>query len=244
MFNIFKKKSQTNNLFYNTDIHSHIIPGIDDGSDCIETSLTLIKGLQEMGINRMLATPHVTHSTYENTHESISSAYNLLMEAIKVADFDMDIQFSAEYRLDDYSLEQFKLGKAIPLPNNHLLVESSFITEQLNLDQILFELRLKGHNLIYAHPERYHYYHSKRERYQQIHESGTMFQVNLLSFSGVYGPQVKEISEWLLNNNLVDFIGTDIHHTKHLNLIRDFLKTRTYSKLAERAYIKNDSAFL
>lgn len=244
MFNIFKKKNQINNLFYSTDIHSHIIPGIDDGSDSPETSLEIIKGLSDLGIKRMLATPHVTHTTYENTQESISTAYDILMDSLKAAEIDMDIKYSAEYRLDDYSLQQFREGKTIPLPNNHLLVESCFITEQLNLDSILFDLKILGHDLIYAHPERYHYYHTKRERYQQIHQTGTMFQVNLLSFSGAYGNQVKEISEWLLHNDLIDFIGTDIHHVKHLQLIREFIKTRTYAKLAERANIKNDTAFI
>lgn len=244
MFNIFKKKTQINNLFYNTDIHSHIIPGIDDGSKDVETSLTLIKGLHELGINRMLTTPHVTHSTYENTPETISAAHSLLMDAVKESGIDMEIGYSAEYRLDDFSLEQFKLGNTIYLPNNLLLVESSFITEQLNLDSILFNLRLDGHDLIYAHPERYHYYHSKRDRYLEIHSAGTMFQCNLLSFSGVYGKEVKEMSEWLLNNNLVDFIGTDMHHVKHLKLIQEFVKTRTYAKLADRANIKNDTAFI
>ncbi|MFI3239942.1 MAG: CpsB/CapC family capsule biosynthesis tyrosine phosphatase, partial [Bacteroidales bacterium] len=153
MFNIFKKKTQRNNLFYNTDIHSHIIPGIDDGSDSPETSLEIIKGLNELGINRMLATPHVTHTTYENTPEIISTAYDILMKSVQLANIDIDIQYSAEYRLDDYSLQQFNEGKTILLPNNHLLVESSFITEQLNLDSILFNLKILGHELIYAHPE-------------------------------------------------------------------------------------------
>lgn len=244
MFHFFREKHKPAGLFYSTDIHSHLVPGIDDGSRDVHTSLTLIHHMKNWGIKRILTTPHVTQDTFENTPAIISEAFSSLQKAIKENDIDIDILHSAEYRLDDYFLKTFRNNDLVLFPNNHILVENSFIQEPMHFDNTLFELKLKGYTPILAHPERYKYYSYKKNRYEEIHDTGTLFQVNILSFSGYYGKEIKDTSEWLLDNNMIDFIGTDLHNIKHAELIDEFIKTKAYHKVAEKTNIKNDTAFV
>ena len=93
----------------------------------------------------------------------------------------------------------------MPYPNNYILVENSFIQEPWNVEQVLFDLKVKGYKPILAHPERYSYYHNRFERYDAIYRSGTMFQVNLLSLAGYYGKAEKKTAEMLVEKNMVNF---------------------------------------
>lgn len=244
MFHFLREKHKHTGLFYNTDIHSHLVPGIDDGSGDVQTSVALIRHMKDWGITRILTTPHVTQDTFENTPEIISNAFGSLKKAIKENNIDIDIIHSAEYRLDDYFLKAFKNNELILFPNNHILVENSFIQEPMHFDNTLFELKLKGYTPILAHPERYKYYSYKKNRYHEIHDTGTLFQVNILSFAGYYGKEIKETSEWLLEHGMIDFIGTDMHNIRHAEFIDNFLKSKAYHKLAEKANIQNDTAFI
>ncbi|MEG1765120.1 MAG: CpsB/CapC family capsule biosynthesis tyrosine phosphatase [Muribaculaceae bacterium] len=244
MLNFFHKSSKKDTLFYTTDIHSHVVPGIDDGSQNVETSLFLIRKMMEWGITRILATPHVTMSTFENTPPIITAAFEKLKTALADNKIDIEIGHSAEYRVDGFFENIVKNNEIFLLPNNHILVENSFLQEPWQLDEMLFDLKLKGYSPILAHPERYKYYMSKPSRYAELHDSDTLFQVNLLSFAGYYGKEVKNMAEWLLENKMIDFIGTDLHNIKHVESITHYLTTKEYRKLAEKADIQNDTAFL
>lgn len=242
MLDFFKKKinAQTSKLCYETDLHSHILPGIDDGSPDIESSVHLIQAMQEWGIRKIIATPHIAEETFENTPETIKRSWNSLKDALTAKGIDQEIQYSAEYRIDDHFMHIFESGQLIPLPDNYLLVENSFIQAFWNLDELLFQLQLKGFKPILAHPERYAYYHRQKNIYTTLHNNSCEFQVNLLSFSGYYGKEVKEVAYWLAEQGYVDFLGTDLHHMNHVQAISKFLTTKEYVKLANRINIKND----
>lgn len=245
MFNIFKKRTEISQLFYSTDLHSHLIPGVDDGSRNIETSLHLIRSLNELGIKTLLITPHVTDETFMNTRETLNGPYNALKSSLSNEDIDIEIMHSAEYRLDDFFLhEVLKKKDFMLLPNNYILIENSFIQQALNFEQIVFDLKSLGFKPILAHPERYIYYINRKEQYRKLKDFEILFQVNLLSFSGYYGKEIKETAWWLLNSDMVDFIGTDMHHLKHLEQIKKFMETKEYRKLADKANILNDTAFI
>ncbi len=235
MFGLFKKKSaQPVKLFYNTDIHCHIVPGIDDGSQSPETSVELVSRLTGWGITRIVTTPHVTEDTFENTPEIIDKAFDMLTDALKREGIKIDISHSAEYRIDNFFLEQLKAGNVKPLPSNYLLVENSFMQEPWELDKLLFDLKLKGFRPVLAHPERYLYYHARQQRYNELHNAGTLFQVNLLSLAGYYGKDVKKVADYLLDNSLIDFLGSDMHNHRHADAIDDFLRSKDYQRIAER----------
>ncbi len=247
MFNFFSKKSKdTDKLFFHTDIHCHVIPGIDDGSPSVEKSVELIRRMEAIGLTRIIATPHVTDFTFENTPEIMDEATNKLIPELNAAGVNVDLSHSAEYRLDDFFKRQFKEDNLSPMPNKFLLVENSFIQEPWGLDGLLFEIKVKGYTPILAHPERYTYYAIHKERYKKLHEAGTLFQVNLLSLASHYGKDTRRVAEYLIENEMVDFIGTDIHNSAHLDQIERYLGSKDYKRdrAALDGVIRNDRAFI
>lgn len=250
MWNLFRRKNDSSiRLFFNTDMHCHILPGVDDGSRDMEMSLELIDRMRAMGLTRLIATPHVFVDRFPNTPEILDNALHELNSALAER---MDeeqpfvVERSAEYHLDELFVEQLEAGLLTPLPGNHLLIENSFLQEAWGMDGMIFDLKIKGYNPILAHPERYRYYHSNRDRYEELHARGVKFQVNILSLAGYYGKPEMIIANWLMNNDMIDYLGTDLHNHSYSDAISRFLTTSAYrkveSKLAGR--IGNDKDFI
>lgn len=240
MFNIFSKKSkQESKLFYCTDVHSHILPGVDHGSQSVDESLDMLKAQLDMGVNRVMCTSHVTAETFENTPESLTAAYNELKQAIEREDLPVEIYVSAEYRIDEYWTKEYEAGHLLPMPGNHILLENSFQQELIGIDDMMFDLQVKGYRPILAHPERYHYYHERRDRYKTLHSASVKFQVNLLSLAGYFGRGTRERALWLIDNNLCDMLGSDMHNMEHARIIMDYLTSKEWRKLCEKHDLPN-----
>lgn len=241
MFHWFKTKNTSKkNLGYHTDIHSHLLPGIDDGSDSVEESIELIQRLQEMGINRIITTPHIAESAFPNTIKEISAANELLQKGMKSAGIEIDFHYSAEYRLDDEFIQQFEEKKLIPFPENYLLIENSYYQVYWGLNDLIFRLLTDGFKPILAHPERYRYYHNDVAVYEKLQNLGCKFQVNILSLAGAYGKDVKEAANYLVNKGMVDYLASDAHHIRHINAIEEFIGTSDYAKILSKVNIQND----
>lgn len=199
------------------DIHCHILPGIDDGSKSIQESLVLIKNMQELGIQQCIATPHVMHDFYPNDEISIGNAFQNLIEALtKHKQNDMIINPSAEYMMDVHFETLVNQNNIFPLKQNYVLVEMSYFQPPINLEVILHQLTLKGYIPVLAHPERYSFYHHKKEYYKTLKSLGCLFQLNLLSLSDHYGKSVQKTAQYLIDEGLIDFTATDAHNEKHL----------------------------
>ncbi len=212
-----------------TDIHSHIVPGVDDGSPDVEMSGLLMERMADMGFKRLFVSPHVTQDTFENTDETLAAPMKELEAERDRLGLDIELKRHAEYRLDDFFLSQRQQGLLNPMPGGYLLVENSFSAEPYNLDNILFELKMDGFNPILAHPERYMYYCKMNpDRYRELHESGVMFQINLLSLAGRYGRTVRATALEILKSGMADFIGTDIHRESHVKLIEEYLASHNF----------------
>ncbi len=242
----FLKKSEPLRLPFKTDIHCHIIPGVDDGSPDVDTSVELVKRMNSWGIERIIATPHITEATFENTPEILDPALEELQEALKARSVNVAVSRASENRIDDFFREQLAAGQITPYPNNYILVENSFIQEPWDLDQFLFDLKIKGYRPILAHPERFHYYFDEHpERYDALHRAGNLFQVNVLSLAGGYSKQEKRVAEKLIEKGYVDFLGTDLHNSRHADIIDTYLTTkdarRHFAALEGRIF--NDKAF-
>jgi tyrosine-protein phosphatase YwqE len=247
MFNFFRKKSAERPLLYvQTDIHCHLAPGIDDGQKTAEAAAELVAREKSWGINKIFCTPHITQDTFENTPATISEAFGKLKAAVTAANIDIELDYSAEHRLDGFFISQLEAGAIRSLPNNYLLVENSYVQEAWNLDQMLFDLMVKGYKPILAHPERYGYYHGKKARYEKLHANGTLFQVNLLSLAGHYGKDVKQMAEFLLEKDLIDFVGTDMHNIRHCDAIEAYIGSKDFRKHAAalNGRLLNDTTFI
>lgn len=216
MFGIFSKKTFLRDLIPDghADIHCHVLPGIDDGADTVENSFYLIESLRKLGFSDCIATPHIMGSTWENTPERISSAYQKLTTEKQIP---LNLRFAAEYMIDPNFIKLYQSEEPLlTLKDNYVLVEISYLNPPVQLFDIIFELHVAGYQPVLAHPERYIYYHKKFDQYQKIRNAGCFMQLNLLSTVGYYGPVVAEAAAKLLKAGLIDFVGSDVHHEKHI----------------------------
>ncbi len=246
MFNFFKKKQERvpENLPFTTDIHSHILPGIDDGSPDIETSLQLIKGLYNLGIRKSIATPHIIGDLYRNTQQTISDALEKVKAACKKAGIKMELSAAAEYMLDDYFMELLqKKEPLLTLHKNIILTEISYSSTPENLGEITSGIISNGYLPILAHPERYHYYQQNFDQYYRLIEMGFILQVNLLSLTGYYGKRALKAAKFIMEKELAPLVGTDLHHQQHLEAIsnaknreifENYLKNKITNNLDEK----------
>ena len=221
MFNFFKKNKTdegfTGKLPVQVDMHSHILPGIDDGSPDVETSVLLVKGLYDLGIRTCIATPHIIGDLYRNNDETIEAALAKLQQACAAAALPMKISAAAEYMLDDYFMELLREKKPLrTLKDNLLLTEITYSSEPVMLEEMVFNIITEGYQPVLAHPERYFYYHRNMDIYRKLKDLGFMLQVNLLSLTGYYGKDVSKAAKYILDKGLADLVGTDLHHGRHL----------------------------
>lgn len=242
-FNIQHRKAPaTEKLFFATDIHCHVLPGIDDGAPTVEKGVSLVEAQRSWGLERIIATPHYTDGVFENSPSTIEPAMAALRQGLEEAGIDIFPDYSAELRIDDYSLSQIETGNVRPIAGDILLVENSFVQEPWGIDNTLFNLRVKGYRLIMAHPERYTYYHGNLSRYETLHNSGVAFQINLLSLAGHYGKRVRAIADMLIDRGLADYLGSDIHRAEHVQAIDRYLGSRDYRRDRRRldTRLRND----
>lgn len=247
MFDFLKRKSgEPAQLCFSTDIHCHIVPGVDDGSPDAATSADLIERMQSWGIKRIIASPHVTHYTFENTEETIAPAMKALQAELDRRGNAIEVTHSAEYRIDELFAQRLADNDLWLLPNKHILIENAFMQEPWDLDRLVFDLQVRGLKPILVHPERYMYYYDHPERYKALHDTGLAFQINLLSLAGAYGKAEKKIAQQLIDNGLVDFIGTDLHRASHADAIDRYLLTSEARKHMDalRLCVGNDVAFI
>jgi tyrosine-protein phosphatase YwqE len=192
------------------------LPGIDDGAKTIDDTAVLIDGLVNTGCNAIITTPHIMRSVWDNTKDGIEDKLAETKQLLEARGINIPIRAAAEYLLDANFAELFKTEPLLTLKDNYVLVEMSYINPPLQLLEFLFELQVAGYVPVLAHPERYAFYHNNFEKYEQLKNAGCFFQLNLLSTVGYYGEGVFKAAEKLLKRGMIDFTGSDAHHTKHI----------------------------
>jgi len=242
MFSFFKKRNLITDISWlGVDIHSHILPGIDDGSKEIGQSLSYIRQMQELGFEKLFFTPHIYTELYPNTPETIFPALQSVQDSLKAENNSIPIGAAAEHMVD-YSF--VVSDDHLCLPGKHILIEMSYLSETPGIEKVIFDLQIKGYNVILAHPERYNFYHKTLERYHRLREMGCLFQLNLLAVVGYYGKDVKQASEYLLKNNLYDLAATDLHHDKHMSLLTRVVRNGELHQLLGHYEFKNRQLFI
>ncbi|WP_129715186.1 tyrosine-protein phosphatase [Pedobacter sp. SYP-B3415] len=241
MLRFFSKKEKVTDLFWlGVDIHSHLIPGIDDGTANTDEALIYLEQLQELGLSKFICTPHVFTELYPNTPEKIDVAFQHLQQAAAKQNFRAPLAAAAEYMIDDTF--QVRDG-LLCLHDRYLLVEMSYLSEFPNIDQVIFDLHIAGYKPVLAHPERYVFYYRDRARLSRLKEVGCLFQLNLLSVLGYYGPEAKNQAKYLLENKLYDLAGTDLHHERHLKVLKEGVKSGKLYELIGNYGFKNRELF-
>lgn len=238
MFNLFNRnKTGTPGDRYFpiiTDIHSHILPGIDDGAPDTEASITLIKGLMKLGIKKSVATPHIISDMYRNNAETITAALNILKKELVKQKIKFEVSAAAEYMMDAYFFEL--LQQKVPLltiKDKIVLTEFSYATMPSSPEKMSFAIITEGYSPILAHPERYPYYYNDYKAFHRLADLGFLLQVNLLSLTGYYGKEAVKAAIYMLKNGLVSYLGTDIHHDRHLDAFNVAFQKDVFRKYLE-----------
>jgi len=220
------------------NIHSHLLPGIDDGSKNIADTIFLISKLKAMGVQQFITTPHILNSIWNNTRETIETCYTATLPHLE----DTVIKPAAEYMMDSYFYDLIlKEEPLLTVKDNYVLVEMSYVNPPIQLFDFIFELQVAGYKPILAHPERYLFYHNNFSEYHRLKKAGCSFQLNLLSVTGYYGNNVTAITERLLREELFDFSGTDVHHENHIKAMGNKLVMKEHPNLLKA--LENNSFF-
>jgi protein-tyrosine phosphatase len=222
MFFSRKKSSAPDSLAWlHTDMHSHLIPGIDDGSQDMETSLELLRNFSSLGYKKIITTPHILWEVFPNTPDIILRGLDDLRAAMQKEDLAIAIDAAAEYFIDEHFQDLLRNKQPLlKLSGNFVLVEVSMVTAPMDLQDVIFEMQMQDYSPIIAHPERYVYMNRKKEFFDKLRDAGCLFQLNILALAGHYGPQVKELAEYLFKNEFYSFAGTDLHHVGHMEALQ------------------------
>lgn len=242
--NIFKSKKEKlieplDISVLNIDVHSHLIPGIDDGSKTIEETLQLLKHFQELGYKKVITTPHIMSDYYKNTPEIILGGLEDVRKAIAETDLTIEIDAAAEYNLDaefDHLIED---GNLLTFGDNYVLFELPFFQEPPMLNEIIWKLQSKGYKPILAHVERFTFWFDDWERILEVKDRGVLFQVNINSLTGHYGPEVRKLAERLIDEDLISLVGSDCHNMNHMELTKKALRYPYLHKIVNKENLIN-----
>lgn len=241
MFGFFKKSEGRKLTFdYSSlvvDMHSHVLPGIDDGAQTPEESIFLIKRMMEVGIKKIIATPHIMADYYKNTAETITTSLDILKAELEKADINIILEAAAEHYFDETFEGRINEGKLMTMGDNYVLFEFSFISKPPNVIPVIQKLKELGYNPILAHPERYPY--MDIEQFRSLREWGLNFQLNTISLTGYYGKEAKKIAENMIDQQMIDFISSDMHHPRHADAFKDALRMPYLEKLLFDYPLKN-----
>ena len=215
------------------DMHSHLIPSIDDGSRSMDETIAMLSKFKSLGIQKVITTPHIMSDYFRNTPEIILDGLEKVKVAIQDVNLDIEIEAAAEYYFDETLLAKLKgKEKLLTFGDNHVLFEFSFHVEPPQIETLFFELLTQNYKPVLAHFERYGFLFDKPEIVKKWREQGILIQMNYNSLFGHYGPEVQKQAEWLVDNEQIDFVSTDCHRMDHLMILEENLSSKYLHKLA------------
>jgi tyrosine-protein phosphatase YwqE len=238
----FKKKISTLSVFdlIKADMHSHLLPGIDDGAADVETSIRLIKGLQQLGYKKLVTTPHILWDMYKNTNEIILEKFEVVKKKMGEEKLDVELEAAAEYYIDDHLEELLAQKKPLlSFGNKMVLVEFSLASAPFDLKDVLFEIQLQGYQPVIAHPERYSYKAGQKIFFDELKDIGCLFQLNILSLTNHYGSEVTDLAHYFCKKHYYDLVGTDLHHSRHLDALHNPSLSSQLKRLLDSGKIQN-----
>jgi protein-tyrosine phosphatase len=225
-----------------TDLHSHLLPGMDDGSPSLAESVKMLHLMADLGYRRMITTPHVISDLYPNTREQLLGQLHHLREVIREEQLPIEVEVSAEYHMDYEFLGKVQSGEVIPFGRkNYLLIELPFQSPSFSYNEIFYQVQLLKFEPVLSHPERYAWLMGSRKIWEGLKDRGILFQLNLNSLTGLYGLPAKLASHQLIDAGMIDFAGSDAHHSYHITELRKVLSNRYFDKLLQSGRLLNSS---
>ena len=234
--NLFKKKEVLPPFDlgrFKSDMHSHLIPGIDDGAQDMDQTIAMLAKFESLGYKKVVTTPHIMTDSFPNNPEIILSGLEKVKNEIKKVGIEIEIEAAAEYYFDETLMPKIKNKELLTFGDNYVLVEFAFHSPPQFLDQLFFELKTHGYRPIIAHFERYLYYLGKIDKAEKWRSEGINIQINLNSLFGQYGPEVQKQAEKLIDEGQFDFVGTDCHRIEHLMILEKNLSSPYLHKIGK-----------
>ena len=218
------------------DMHSHLIPGIDDGSQSVEESIELLRALNDLGFRKVITTPHIMgEGDYQNTPETILPGLEKVRQALAETHLSITIEAAAEYYYDEHFKQLIKEKQLLTFADNYVLFELPMMNMPRELKDTIFSMTMEAYKPVLAHVERYRYlFENKWEELEHIKQMGTHLQVNIGAFLGIYGPDMASSAYKLVERGMVDFIASDLHNEKHLGYLKAALQDKKFNAMLQQ----------
>ena len=243
MFEFLKKtkKAKTFSVL-GTDMHCHLLPGVDDGSSNFNETVSCLRAMGSLGYNKIYFTPHF-QAHYPNEEDDIQKRFDELKKQLKkLGDNDLPevAAISGEYRFDPLFARRPGVDKVLTLPGKYLLCEFSLhFSNYMPIDTFKEYQRL-GYTLILAHPERYPYLGLHSKEIETMKSMGILFQVNVLSLNGFYGDSARKKGFEYIDHGMVEYLGTDTHNMRYINALIDTADNKEVKKILEKHTFLNN----
>lgn len=222
-----------------TDIHSHILFDVDDGSSSIDESVELLKKMKDVGFDNVILTPHyIEGSEYHCENKEKKTKLNQIQEELSKQNIGINIYLGNEIFINNNIYDLIKNNIIHTLNNTrYTLIELPFHNQIMNLEDIIYELKLKGLIPIIAHPERYTYFQENYKEVDKLREEGFLFQGNYASILGYYGKESQKLLKYMLKKKYIDYLGTDIHRINKTYVLDNFKKIeKNIIKITKKDY--------
>jgi tyrosine-protein phosphatase YwqE len=240
VLNWFRRKNVVSENPIRTDIHSHLLPGLDDGVQSFEDAEEIILRFIKAGYQKLITTPHIMSDAYRNTPAGIRSKLAELTEYLKTKNISIQIEAAAEYYLDEAFIKSVELDQEIlTFGKRFLLFETNFMTEPLHLKEFIFMATTKGYQLVLAHPERYIFLQNDLAKAEDLINRGVYFQLNTSSLTGYYSREAQRTAYKLIDKGWVHFVGSDCHSLQHIHLLEEAQTSRHYQKALTLPLLNN-----
>jgi tyrosine-protein phosphatase YwqE len=242
--NLFKKSPPSEPIdlsLIGIDMHSHFIPGIDDGAQTIKDSVEMITAMAELGYRKVITTPHIMGDFYRNTPAIINTGLEQVRREVAAAGVSIEIEAASEYYFDFELERKLDNEKLLTMGDNYLLFEVSYMNSPDNLDGIIFKMQTQGYKPVLAHPERYPYWFRDMNNFERLKDKGVFFQLNINSLTGHYSPATMKVAEQMIDKGWYEFLGSDCHHMGHIELIKKVRSAPPLRKLVESGKLLNST---
>jgi protein-tyrosine phosphatase len=231
VFNWFRKKAIAPGPPLHVDLHSHLLPGLDDGVKSFEESIDILRQFSTLGYRKVITTPHVMSDAYRNTRAMILAKRDELRDRISQNNISIELDAAAEYYLDEELIRMLQADEPLlTIGKSYLLFETNFLTEPLNLKEFIFLAATKRYKPILAHPERYLYLQQNFQKAEDLLNRGVLFQINTSSLTGYYSKPAQQMAEKLIERGWVHWLATDCHQMQHLKLLEQAQQLKSFKK--------------
>jgi len=223
------------------DVHSHLIPGIDDGAQTVEEATILVQKLKSIGYTKLIVTPHTMMHRFANTTQSITDGLKVLKIALLKQQIIMDIEVASEYYLDEHLMDLVQKRDILTFGDNYLLFEMSYVNHPVNYELMIQKIIDAGYKPVLAHPERYLYMGRNFDKYVSLRILGVYLQLNINSIGGYYSPEVQKNARRLVSEGMISFLGSDTHRLKHSETLEKIINSDEYRDIFSKNLILNNT---